>query len=109
MRKLKCRIKKHQSLQLGVKHSFASRANYVLEIRLDSWGGLWEMSLIYLLFKIINSGVKNPRILRDIWLGLFANAIFSAIHDGFKADIIILLITSVLGMMMAEYKLNGDL
>ena len=67
------------------------------------------MGLIYLLFKIISSGIKNPRILRDIWLGLFTNGIFSAIHDGFKIDVIILIITSVLGIMMAENKLNGDL
>ena len=67
------------------------------------------MSLIYLLFKIISSGIKNPRILRDIWLGLFTNGIFSAIHDGFKVDVIVLIITSVLGIMMAENKLKGDL
>jgi hypothetical protein len=67
------------------------------------------MTLIYLIFKIISNGIKNPRILRDIWLGLFTNGIFSAIHDGFKPDVIILIFASILGIMLAENKQKGDL
>ena len=67
------------------------------------------MTIIYWLFKLLSNGIKNPKILRDIWLGPFTNGIFSAIREGFKLDVIILISASILGMIMAENKTKGDL